>query len=58
MITDLFGGTQRFNVPGAIADTNWSERLAQTIRQWRKNKEICALMERMRALLKETGRAF
>jgi 4-alpha-glucanotransferase len=57
MITDLFGGTQRFNVPGAIADTNWSERLAQTVPQWRKNREICALMERMHALLRETGRA-
>jgi len=57
MITDLFGGTQRFNVPGAIADTNWSERLAQTVQQWRKNKEIRALMERVRQLLKETGRA-
>ena len=57
MITDLFGGTQRFNVPGAIADTNWSERLAQTVRQWRKNKETCALMERMHALIRETGRA-
>jgi 4-alpha-glucanotransferase len=57
MITDLFGGTQRFNVPGAVADTNWSERLAQTVAQWRKNKETCALMERMHGLLKSTGRA-
>jgi len=57
MITDLFGGTQRFNVPGAIADTNWSERLPQTIRQWRKNKEIRALMERVHQMLKDTGRS-
>jgi 4-alpha-glucanotransferase len=57
MITDLFGGTQRFNVPGAVAETNWSERLGQTIRQWRRNKETCALMNRMHALLKQTGRA-
>ena len=56
MITDLFGGTQRFNVPGAIADTNWSERLAQTVRQWSRSKETRALMERIRALLVETGR--
>jgi 4-alpha-glucanotransferase len=57
MITDLFGSAQRFNVPGAIADTNWSARLDQTIKQWRRNREIKALMERMRALLRETGRA-
>ena len=57
MITDLFGTGQRFNVPGAIADTNWSSRLDQTVKQWRNDKKIKILMDRMHALLQETGRA-
>lgn len=57
MITDLFGGTQRFNVPGAIADTNWSERIPQTVGQLRRNKEIHPLMKRIHGLLKKTGRS-
>ncbi len=27
MITDLFGTTQRFNIPGAVSESNWSQRL-------------------------------
>jgi len=57
MITDLFGSTLRFNVPGMIADTNWSPRLEHTVKQWRKEKKIQVVMERIHALLKETGRA-
>jgi 4-alpha-glucanotransferase len=57
MITDLFGAGQRFNVPGATADTNWSPRLDHTVIQLREDKRIKALMERTHALLEETGRA-
>ena len=56
MITDLFGTGQRFNVPGAIADTNWSARLEGTVTQWGVDGGMTALMERMHALLGETGR--
>ncbi len=31
MITDLFGQTLRFNVPGPVADSNWSQRMPHTI---------------------------
>jgi 4-alpha-glucanotransferase len=27
MLTDLFGTRQRFNVPGAVSDANWTERV-------------------------------
>ena len=56
MITDLLGGTERFNVPGAVSETNWSTRLGRSVKQWRKNKETGALMERMKRLLQEAGR--
>ena len=56
MITDLLGSSERFNVPGAVSESNWSTRLGRTVRQWRRNKEICALMKRMQRLLQETGR--
>lgn len=57
MITDLFGSTQRFNVPGAISDTNWSQRLAQPIRTWRTDPALTQRMTRVRAVLRETRRA-
>ena len=56
MITDLFGSAQRFNVPGAIADSNWSERLAVPISQWDAHPDIGPKIARIRALIPETGR--
>jgi 4-alpha-glucanotransferase len=32
-ITDVFGQTPRFNTPGSTSESNWSFRLAQTVRQ-------------------------
>ena len=57
MITDLFGSKRRFNVPGAVADSNWSERMNRTVAQWRMDTARVAKMERIAALLKRTGRA-
>ena len=37
MITDFFGSAQRFNVPGAVAESNWSERLPYPISIWRSS---------------------
>jgi 4-alpha-glucanotransferase len=34
MITDIFGTTERFNVPGSIGDTNWTQRLPQPVASW------------------------
>lgn len=56
MITDLFGTTQRFNVPGAIADTNWSERLPEPVSKWKDNMQTVWKAGRARMLLRETGR--
>jgi 4-alpha-glucanotransferase len=57
MITDYFGSPQRFNVPGAIAESNWSERLPVEVSKWNKRPEFRALGEKVHAILKETGRA-
>ena len=57
MITDFFGTTQRFNVPGAVAESNWSERLPHTIDQWRKKPELREMAAWAGSTLKELGRA-
>lgn len=41
MITDLFGWDLRFNVPGPVADSNWSARLPVTV-QGLANDPVCA----------------
>lgn len=56
MITDLFGSTSRFNVPGEISDANWSERLPLPVSHWPKDAEITRKAEAMRILLLATGR--
>jgi 4-alpha-glucanotransferase len=57
MITDLFGSTQRFNVPGAIAETNWSARLPQTVEAMRADVSVSEKMGRIAALVRESGRS-
>lgn len=57
MVTDLFSSTRRFNVPGAVADSNWSERLNRTITQWRKEKTVVQKMKRISELIMRSGRA-
>jgi len=56
MITDLFGTTQRFNVPGAVSESNWSQRLQSGVAQWRKDAPRKAKMKRVREILQATGR--
>ncbi len=56
MITDFFGTSQRFNVPGAVAESNWSERLPYTVEQWREKPEPRAMAQWARTMLKEMGR--
>lgn len=56
MITDLFGSTQRFNVPGAIADSNWSERLMHSPAEWKSDAQLKATMKCLRSALQEAGR--
>jgi 4-alpha-glucanotransferase len=56
MITDFFGSDQRFNVPGAVAESNWSERLPYEVEKWREMPEVRAMAEAVKGMLKETGR--
>jgi 4-alpha-glucanotransferase len=51
MVTDLFGTAQRFNVPGAVADSNWSERVPLPVSQWARNSQISSLMQRLKPSL-------
>lgn len=52
MVTDLFGTGQRFNVPGAVADSNWSERIASPVRGWSEHKRLAPLMGRLSSAFK------
>ena len=55
MITDIFGTTERFNVPGSIGDTNWTQRLPQPVASWDNGweKPLAAL----RLAVAETARS-
>ncbi len=56
MITDLFGQNQRFNVPGPMSDSNWTERLSGTVSELDKNPDIVAKVRAVENLIQETGR--
>lgn len=56
MITDLFATTQRFNIPGAVSELNWSQRLHGTPADWRADEEISDKVERVRKLMEAAGR--
>ena len=56
MITDLLGTTERFNLPGAVADTNWTHRLAQPVDSWTNRLFSAKKAASIRRILKETGR--
>ena len=57
MITDLFATAQRFNVPGAVSESNWSQRLQNPTRKWPADKALNKKLSRIQQLLRETGRA-
>ncbi|MFZ4774069.1 MAG: 4-alpha-glucanotransferase [Terrimicrobiaceae bacterium] len=53
-ITDLFGLNDRFNIPGAVGDANWTTRLAGTPDEWDSlHKDALAVVGEA---LQETGR--
>jgi len=56
MVTDLFGLTTRFNVPGAISASNWSNRIDLPVAQWKSDPVLGPQRERLAKLLQETGR--
>jgi 4-alpha-glucanotransferase len=57
MITDLFGMTDRFNVPGVVSDANWRTRLPFTVRQLAEDALLSREAARFHALARDTGRA-
>jgi 4-alpha-glucanotransferase len=56
MITDLFGMKIRFNVPGPVAESNWSERLPFNVEDMAKDGHLESLRQFAIGLIKETGR--
>ena len=56
MITDVFATTQRFNVPGAVSDANWSERLALPVSLWNADVQLVAKTQLIQRIIVEAGR--
>jgi 4-alpha-glucanotransferase len=56
MITDLFASTQRFNYPGAVSTSNWSERLPEPVAAWDRDPNLRPIMKRIDKMVRETGR--
>jgi len=54
MITDLFGTSERFNVPGAIGDQNWTDRFPVPVGEW--SKCWAEKLGRIQQMMRETGR--
>jgi 4-alpha-glucanotransferase len=54
MITDIFGTAERFNVPGAIGDQNWTERLPVAISEW--DRQWPDKIARLQQAMRETDR--
>ncbi len=57
MVTDLLGIPERFNLPGVASPENWSRRLSHTAAGLNADPDAAAKMERIVAILRETGRA-
>lgn len=57
-ITDVFGQTARFNVPGSTASSNWSNRLENTVTQLDSDPRLLAKTRTFSRLAKESGRTF
>ena len=54
MITDVFGQTMRFNVPGSFAESNWSARLDLPVTKWDESPELSARIQTFTRLLSAT----
>lgn len=56
MITDLLSRSDRFNVPGTAAKSNWSRRMQRTVRDLKESPSIRKRMRAIRELLERSGR--
>jgi 4-alpha-glucanotransferase len=57
MITDLLGQSDRFNVPGTAAETNWTRRMRMSAARLRSSRGVRERMRLIKRLLEATGRA-
>jgi 4-alpha-glucanotransferase len=57
-IQDVFGQPERINTPGSIAPTNWTYRLAHTVREFHTDPRLRAKAETFARLAREAGRGF
>lgn len=57
MITDLFAETQRFNIPGPMSNSNWTERLTYNTKDFDKNPDLSSRMKAIEKMIKESNRA-
>jgi 4-alpha-glucanotransferase len=55
-ITDVFGMTARFNTPGSVAESNWSYRLPNTVKELDEDPVLLAQAEMFSRVAKESGR--
>jgi 4-alpha-glucanotransferase len=56
MITDVFGTEDRFNVPGAVTEGNWSYRLGRTVAELDRDPVLLHKAGMFTRLVKETHR--
>lgn len=56
MITDCFALKQRFNVPGPVSESNWSERLPFTVKTLRRSEKWKEATASITETLRECGR--
>lgn len=55
MVTDLFGTSERYNVPGLAGDQNWTQRTTVPVEKW--NEVRAKDLEMIEKALKETNRS-
>jgi 4-alpha-glucanotransferase len=56
MITDVFGTEGRFNVPGAVSESNWTCRLDKTVAELDNDPHLLHKTQMFAKLVKETHR--
>ena len=56
MITDVFGTEDRFNVPGAVSEGNWSYRLGKTVAELDQDPHLLRKTQTFTRLIRETHR--
>jgi 4-alpha-glucanotransferase len=56
MITDVFGTEDRFNVPGAVSEGNWSYRLDKTVAELDQEPHLLHKTQMFARLVRETHR--